>query len=277
MKKKRLIPVILLKNGWVVQSKSFRYYQNLGNPTQIVKRLSEWASDEIIYLDITRDEKYDLRRDDLAGPNRADIFQILTDVSKMCFMPVTVGGNIRSLKDIEKRLSLGADKVCVNTEPLRNKAFIKNAAKEFGSQCIVVSIDAKKIDGVQTVFADGGRERTPHAAEDWAAIAEAEGAGEILLNSIDRDGMKTGYDLELVGSVAKRVKIPVIACGGVGEWAHFAEVFQKTRADAAAAANIFHYRDQSVYLAKKYLYDQRCSVRSPELLLIHEGALCPKP
>ncbi len=266
MKKKRMIPVLLLKNGWLVQSKGFKYHQNLGNPVSAVKRLSEWASDELIYLDISRDDQYDMRRDDLNHPNRQDFFQIIEDVAKITFMPMTVGGKIRTLKDIEKRLSLGADKIAVNTEPLRNKDFIRSAAKEFGSQCIVVSMDVKLVDGRYKVHSEYGTKETEYTPDAWAKIAEEEGAGEILLNSIDRDGAKTGYDIPLLNLVADAVHIPVIACGGVGEWPHFSEALEKTRVDAVAAANIFHYIDQSVYLAKKYLYDNKLCVRPPDLI-----------
>jgi cyclase len=268
MKKKRLIPVLLLRNGWLVQSKQFRRYQNLGNPITAVKRLSEWASDELIYLDITRDDSYDMRRDDLGNPNRHSIFEIIEDVSKAALMPITVGGRIRSLQDIEKRLALGADKICINTKAIEEPQFVEVAAREFGSQCVVVSIDVKIIDGHNLVMKGGAAQPTAYAPEAWAKQVEQLGAGEILLNSIDRDGMKTGYDLEMLDKVTQAIRIPVIACGGVGEWAHFAEALEQTGVDAVAAANIFHYSDQSVFLAKKYLSEQGLSVRRPELLEI---------
>lgn len=270
MKKKRLIPVLLLRNGWLVQSKGFRRYQNIGNPISAVKRLSEWASDELIYLDITRGDHYDMRRDDLRHPNRSSILEIIEDVSKVAFMPITVGGQIRTLKDIEARLSLGADKITVNTAALENTEFVEQAAKEFGSQCIVVSIDAKNIDGSHVVMADGGRRQTQYSAEGWAKQVESLGAGEILINSVDLDGAKTGYDLMLLGNIAKAVNIPVIALGGVGEWAHFAEALEKTGVDAVAAANIFHYNDQSVYLAKQDLFERGFPVRRPGIFEVEE-------
>ena len=269
MKKKRLIPVLLLRNGWLVQSKQFRRYQNLGNPVSAVKRLSEWASDELIYLDITRDDSYDLRRDDLGHPNRHSIFEIIEDVSKVAFMPITVGGGIRTLHDIERRLALGADKISVNTAAIEDPQFIEAAAREFGSQCIVVSIDVKMMDeNRHAVVARGGMQSTSYTPQDWAKQVEQRGAGEILLNSIDRDGMKNGYDLALLDQVAGSVRIPVIACGGVGDWAHLADALEQTCVDAVAAANIFHYSDQSIFLAKKYLYERGLNVRSPDLLVI---------
>lgn len=269
MKKNRLIPVLLLRNGWLVQSKQFRRYQNLGNPITAVKRLSEWASDELIYLDITKGSSYDLHRDDLGNPNRHNIFEIIEDVSKAALMPITVGGGIRTLEDIEIRLSLGADKVCINTQAIDQPNFIELAAKEFGSQCIVVSIDVAA-EGEKYVVMRGGEEKqaTIYSPKEWAQRVEHLGAGEILLNSIDRDGMRCGYDLPLLADVTAAINIPLIACGGVGEWSHLAEAFEQTSVDAVAAANIFHYSDQSVFLAKKYLFERHLNVREPELLAI---------
>lgn len=268
MKKKRLIPVLLLKNGWLVQSKGFNRYQNLGNPEAATKRLSEWASDELIYLDISKDDNYDLRRDDQGYANNHSFLEIIANVSKVVFMPLTVGGKIKTMRDISDRLALGADKIAINTKPLADRSFITKAANEFGSQCIVVSIDVKLSGDKYQVYSHGGTLSTPYEPVDWAKIVEALGAGEILLNSVDRDGMKNGYDLNLLDSVSRAVKIPVIALGGVGGWSHFAQAFDKTNVDAVAAANIFHYMDQSVYLAKKYLFEQSYNVRPPDLLAI---------
>ena len=268
MKKKRIIPILLLRNGWLVQSKQFKRYQNLGNPISAVKRLSQWGSDELIYLDISTVDNHDMRRDDLGHPNRSSILEIIEDVSKEAFMPITVGGRIRSLADIEKRLALGADKIAVNTVALEHPEFIAQASREFGAQCIVVSIDVKLIEGAYKVMRGGAREVTALSARDWARQVEQLGAGEILLNSVDRDGMKNGYDIELLNTVCNSVRIPVIACGGVGEWDHFAEALQESGVDAVAAANIFHYNDQSVYLAKKHLFEQGLNCRPPQLLAI---------
>ena len=266
MKKNRLIPVLLLKDGMLVQSNGFSKYRNLGNPVTAVKRLSEWAADELIYLDISKENNYDLRRDDIKHPNRNNILDIIEDVSKATFMPITVGGRIRTLKDIEDRLKKGADKISVNTKPLEDKKFIHEAAKEFGSQCIVISIDVKLIDDRYTVISEGGKKRTPYDPVSWAQQCANEGAGEILLNSIDRDGTKNGFDIELIRQVTDAVKIPVIALGGAGEWEHFAEVLTKTKADAVAAANLFQHIDQSVFLAKKYLYGNKFNLREPFIL-----------
>jgi cyclase len=270
MKKKRLIPVLLLKNGFLVQSKGFRRYQNLGNPLTAVKRFSDWAADELIYLDISKNSVYDMRRDDLGHPNRGDVIDIIRDVSLECFMPITIGGMIRTLEHISLRLANGGDKVSINSKALEEPSFITSAANSFGSQCIVVSIDAKIINGAYVVMSEGGRRNTGYDPVKWAKTAEECGAGEILINSIDRDGSRQGYDIELIGNVAEVVSIPVIACGGVGEWSHFMEAFKKTSVDAVAAANIFHYVDQSAYLAKRFLYEHGCNVRPPDLILESE-------
>lgn len=267
MKKNRLIPVLLLKNGFLVQSKSFSRYQNLGNPLTAVKRLSNWAADELIYLDITRDSIYDTRRDDLGHPNRSNIIDIIRDVSKECSMPITVGGKIRSLDDIRERLFNGADKITINTKALEDPGFITEASRAFGTQCIVVSMDVKKVEDKYVVMSDGGRQSTGIDPVMWAHKIEDCGAGEIFLNSVDRDGQRNGYDIDLINMVSTTVKIPVIACGGVGEWSHLVEGLKQTSADAVAAANVFHYFDQSVYLAKKYMYEQGCNVRPADLIL----------
>lgn len=268
MKKKRLIPVLLLRNGWIVQSKDFQRYKNLGNPQSVVERLSEWASDELIYLDISRTDGHDMRRDDLAHPNRQSFLEIIQDVARVSFMPITVGGRIRTLADIEQRLASGADKVAINTQALSDPGFITEAARQFGSQCIVISIDVKIVNGQYEVLSSGGARPTGYAPDAWARVAEAHGAGEILLNSIDRDGARTGYDLDLLRLVCAVVRVPVIACGGVGEWSHLAEGLEQTPVDAVAVANVLHFVDQSVFLAKKYLYDRGCNVRPPDLLAV---------
>jgi len=268
MKKKRLIPVVLLRNGWIVQSRNFSEYQNLGNPVTTIQRLSEWASDEIIFIDISNDEEYDMRRDDQGYNNRANFVDILKDISKATFMPMTVGGKIRNLKDIEVRLKHGADKVCINTMAITDLDFITEASNEFGSQCIVVSIDAKKLNNQHKVFSNFGKNETEFLPCKFSKLVEEYGAGEIFINSIDNDGAGKGYDIPLIDSVCKAVNIPVIACGGVGEWEHFSEALDKTNVDAVSAANIFHYIDQSVFIAKKHLYDSGYNFRRPDLIKI---------
>jgi len=268
MKKKRLIPVVLLKNGWLVQSFQFARHLNLGNPFWTVKRLSEWASDELIYLDISSDDSYDLRREDLGAPNRRTFMEIIADVAKVTFMPIAVGGKIRTLEDIQQRLALGADKISINTIAFDDPGFISRAATQYGSQCIVVSIDYRNVGDESRVMVQGGRRDTGLSPAEWAKMVESRGAGEILLNSIDRDGMKTGYDIEVIQQVCAAVKIPVIALGGVGQWEHFEDALRETEVDAVAAANIFQHTDQSVYYAKQHLFEAQYNVREPMIIPI---------
>ncbi len=267
MKKKRLITVLLLRDGNLVQAQNFNYYQNLGNPEHSVKRLSEWGSDELIYLDISK-KKYDIGRDDLKYKSTFNFLNIIKKFSKKNFIPTTVGGKIKKLKDVEKRLFLGGDKVSINSAALKNPKLISDVAREFGSQCLVISIDVKKVDDQYRIFFNGGTESSNYSLREWIKIVYENGAGEILINSIDRDGSKKGYDINLLKIVTKFSRLPVIACGGVGKFSHFYEGFKKTNIDAAAAANIFHYSDQSVYLAKKFLYEKKINVRKPILLEI---------
>jgi len=253
MTRPRLIPVLLLKHGVIVRSQLFMVHQVIGNPMSTVERYSQWNADELVILDISRgDEGYDLRRDDLhqhyAGHT---VIDVLRAVSKVCFMPLTFGGRIRSLEDIAERLNAGADKVTLNTAALQDPSFVERAARRFGSQCIVVSIDARRHDdGRYEVFGDGARAATGRTPADWAREAERLGAGEIFLNSVDRDGSALGYDLDLIGSVASSVSIPVVACGGVGRYEDFPKAIAAGAA-AAAAANIFHFFELSYAHAKK--------------------------
>ena len=258
----RLIPCLLLNHGLLVRSERFAYHQNLGDPVHQVKRYTEWQVDELIYLDISRDGHYDLRRDDHKVKSLRSILDILSAVSERCFVPLAFGGGIRTLDDIAQRLRLGADKVVINTQALRRPAFIAEAAAVFGSQCLVLSIDAKRrAEGAYEVCADGGR--TPMGIDPvrWAREAEALGAGEIFLNSIDRDGMAAGYDLELIRSVVEAVDIPVIACGGAGTFDHFVEGITDGGADAVAAANLFQFTEHSYPRAKKHLRAAGLNVR----------------
>jgi N-acetyl sugar amidotransferase len=250
----RLIPVLLLKNGLIVRSQLFSVHQVIGNPMSTVQRFSSWNVDELVVLDISREDTgHDLRRDDLqqqyAGETTLDV---LREIAKVCFMPLTFGGRIRTLADIEARLANGADKITLNTAALADRNLVTQAAQRFGSQCIVVSIDTRQTDrGGWEVFSHGGRTSTGLDPADWAREAEDLGAGEILLNSIDRDGSGLGYDLELIRHVTGRVGVPVVACGGVGEYGHFPAAIMQGGAAAAAAANIFHFFELSYPLAKR--------------------------
>ncbi len=266
MLKKRIIPVLLLKNGWIVQSKNFSEHKQIGNALHSVKRLSEWASDELVYLDISRDQDYDIKRDDQKYKNLENFLEIIKNVCELSFMPINVGGKIKSIEDIKTRLKLGADKVTINTKALEDSFFIKKAVEEFGSQCIVVSMDVKKIGNNYFVFKNFGKINTGIKVEEWCEKVQKMQAGEILLNSIDRDGNKSGYDIDLIKRVKKILNIPLIPLGGVGSWQDFCDVIDLTEVNAVAASNIFHYFDQSVYLARKYLHDKNYNVRKPILM-----------
>ena len=251
MLKKRLIPSLLVRDGSIVQSVQFRHTNVIGNVITAVDFFNGWAVDEILILDVSREHT-----------GREEFLDIVDELSERCFVPLAVGGWIASIKDIETLLEHGADKITINTHAFRNPGFIGEAAKVFGSQCIVVSIDVKRDPtGDATVWIDRGREDTRVPATEWAQRAEACGAGEILLTSIDRDGMRKGYDLPLVRSVADAVKIPVIAFGGVGHWSHMVAGVAESGADAVSAGNIFHFTEHSTKKAQEYLRDAGVDVR----------------
>jgi cyclase len=245
MLKTRLIPVLLLQNGLLVRSEKFTVHQVIGTPIYEVQRFNEWNVDELIYLDISRDDVYDLRRDDHKLKGLNDPLEILDAVSKTCFMPLTWGGRIRTLDDIRRRISRGADKITLNTGAAVNPALVTEAARTFGSQAVVGSIDAlRHADGRLEVVTEGGRNGTGMHPADWAHRLETLGAGEILLQSIDRDGTGIGYDLELIREVVASTTIPIIACSGVGQYEHYAAAINAGAA-AAAAANIWHFKELS--------------------------------
>ena len=276
MLKTRLIPVLLLKNGVLVRSRSFSLHQSTGNPLFQVERYTDWKADEIIYIDITRNSQYDLRVGNnvigstssnakIDGTTGNNIIDLIKEVSKICFVPLTIGGKIRTLDDICLRLESGADKVTINSIAIENPDFIYQAAKEFGSQCIVVSIDVKMIlknskEG-WVVFKNFGKESTGLNLNNWSKTVENNGAGEILIQSIDKDGDGGGYDIGMINTVADTVGIPVIALGGVGAFEHFSIGYFKGRATALAAANIFHFTEHSVLNAKEYLRNNNIDVR----------------
>jgi len=268
MRKRRLIPVILIKNGIVVQSRNFNEFQKVGMPKTSIKRCSEWGSDELILLDISRENKYDINRDDLNFINSNNFLDIVLDVSKSCFMPITVGGKVRSLQDIENYLMSGADKVAINTEAILNPKFLDLASKKFGSQCIVNSVDVKFVNDNYIIFINNGSDITSYKLEEWLKISEQNGVGEILINSIDNDGKGAGFDLNLINLVEKTVNIPIICFGGAGKFEHFVEVAEKTNVDGIAAANFFQHVDQSVFLTKKILYEKSLNFREPKFLKI---------
>ena len=261
MLKKRLIPVLLLKNGLLVRSELFKIHQVIGNPIYEVQRYNEWNVDELIYLDISRDDHYDLRRDDHKVKGLSDPLGILEAVSKTCFMPLAWGGRIRSVEEMRQRFSRGADKITLNAAAVQTPELITGGAKVFGSQAIVVSIDVlRHPDGRTEVFIDGGRTATGLKPEKWAREVEHRGAGEILLQSIDRDGTGRGYDVELIHAVSSATTIPVIACSGVGRYEQYADGI-RAGASAVAAANIWHFKEMSDRGGKRALAQAGIDIR----------------
>ncbi|HEX7900448.1 MAG TPA: imidazole glycerol phosphate synthase cyclase subunit [Planctomycetota bacterium] len=262
MLKVRLIPVLLLQNGLLVRSERFKEHQIIGNPIQEVRRFNEWNVDELVYLDISRDGDLDLRREDHKVKGFDDPLTIIEEVSKTCFMPLTWGGRIRSVEDMRERFLRGADKVAINTAAVRTPALIEAGARMFGSQAIVVNIDVlKRPDGRREVFIDGGRTATGLDPVAWARDVEKLGAGEILLQSMDRDGTAEGYDLDLIRAVAPACRIPVVALGGVGRYEDYAEGV-KAGASAVAAANLWHFKEMADRGGKRALAKAGVAVRA---------------
>jgi cyclase len=259
--KTRLIPCLLLMNGQLVRSERFSLHQVVGNPIHQVERLNAWAIDELIYIDITREGGHGSIRSDQKVKGVDALLDVLEAVSRTCFVPLTCGGGIRSVDDVRRRMGHGADKVTINTAAVERPEFISEAANVSGSQAIIVSIDAlaRACDGWEVVTRSG-RERTGLDVVEWACEAERRGAGEIFLNSIDRDGMGNGYDLPLIEAVSEATKIPVIACGGVGRFKHLVDGVH-AGASAVSAANIFHFTEHSTQRAKKTLADAGVPVR----------------
>ena len=245
MIKRRLIPVLYIKNGLIVRSENFSYHHNIGNVVTEAKRYNEWNVDELIYIDISREKYYDLRRDDVYIKSTDSIGGIINQISQVCFMPLTFGGGIRTIDDISYRIINGADKITLNTGALKNPKLITQAAEKYGSQAIVISIDYKIINSKSIVFTDFGQKNTNKLVLSWIKECENLGAGEIFLNSIDRDGKANGYDLETIGKIVASTKLPVIACGGAGQPQDFVEIAEKTKVSAIAAGNIFHFTELS--------------------------------
>lgn len=257
----RLIPVLLLQNGLLVRSESFHIHQVIGNPIHEVERFNQWNVDELIYLDISRDDHYDLRREDSKVRGLSEPLGILDAVSKTCFMPLTWGGRISTIEQMRERFTRGADKITLNTAAVRTPELITEAAHAFGNQAIVLSIDVKRHeDGRVEVFSDGGRTPTGKRPEDWAREVADRGAGEILLQSIDRDGTGRGYDLDLIHAVASATSVPVIACSGVGRYEDYAAGI-RAGASAVAAANIWHFKEMSDRGGKRALAKAGVKIR----------------
>lgn len=259
MIKKRIIPVVLLRDGKIVQSRQFTRYNIIGEPTPAVERISNWSSDELIYLDITS------CHDANAASTKVRLHEVLHQVAMKCTVPLTFGGGIRDLEEVRTRLRLGADKVTLNTAVLESPELIRQIAATFGSQCLVASIDVAEVGGGYEAR-KGGWVSTGQDPVEVAKAAAGAGAGEILLNSVDRDGMGRGYDLGLIDRISKSVAIPVIALGGAGNWDDLAEVMRVTSASAVAAANIFHHSENSVHRCKEHLHRLGLPVRRPARL-----------
>jgi imidazoleglycerol phosphate synthase cyclase subunit len=267
MTRPRLIPVLLLKQGVIVRSQLFSVHQVIGNPMSTVERFSSWNVDELVLLDISREDVHDLRRDDIQQRYQGtSALDVLREVAKVCFMPLAFGGRVRTLDDISERLAAGADKVIINTAALDDPGFVAAASRRYGAQCIVVSIDTKRLpDGKYEVHTADGTRPTGRDPASWAHEVERLGAGEIFLNSIDRDGSGQGYDLALVHRVTEATTLPVIACGGVGAYPHFSPGISEGGASAVAAANIFHFFELSYPLAKQAAIDAGLNMRPVKL------------
>jgi len=247
---KRIIPCLDVKDGRVVKGVNFVGLKDAGDPVEVAKRYNNEGADEITFLDITASHE-----------NRDTIVDIVRDVAKEVFIPLTVGGGIRKLEDIYKLLNVGCDKVSINSSAIVTPDLINEGAKRFGSQCIVVAIDVKKVeDGSYHVFVKGGREDTGLDAVKWAKEVYDRGAGEILLTSMDTDGTKAGFELNITNQISSLIDIPVIASGGAGTMAHMKEAFD-CGAQAALAASIFHFREIDIMDLKHYLSDNGIPVR----------------
>lgn len=251
MLKTRIIPCLDVKNGRVVKGVNFINLQDAGDPVEQAKIYDRQGADELCFLDISA-----------SSDNRNILYDTVASVAERCFMPLTVGGGVRTIEDIRKLLLAGADKVSINTEAVRNPEFVKEAAEKFGDQCIVVAIDAKSAaENKFEIFTHGGRNATGIDAVEWAKRMAGYGAGEILLTSMDRDGTKQGFNIPLTRAVADAVTIPVIASGGVGNLDHLVEGVREGHASAVLAASIFHYGTYTIAQAKDALQNAGIPVR----------------
>lgn len=248
---KRIIPCLDVNRGRVVKGVKFKQLRDAGDPAELARLYEEQGADEVVFLDVG------------ASPEgRETMYEVVERTAEQLFIPLTVGGGVRTIKDIERMLRSGADKVAINTAAVENPALVKESSDRFGSQCIVIAIDAKRVgEGKWEVHTYGGRKPTGVDAVEWARKVEGLGAGEILLTSMDADGTKDGYDLELTKAVVEAVKIPVIASGGAGNPEHMCEVLKETNADAALAASIFHFGEYKVADVKRHMAGHGVAVR----------------
>ena len=247
---KRIIPCLDVKDGRVVKGVNFQCLNDVDSPVELAKYYSENGADELVFYDITA-----------SAEGRKLFTDILTQVASSVFIPLTVGGGINTLDDFDRVLKCGADKVSVNSGAIADPGIIGAAAKKYGDQCVVLSMDVKRVNGQFRLFARGGREDTGIDAMDWAVKGVAAGAGEIVLNSIDTDGVKGGFDLEMLDELASRVSVPIIASGGAGKREDFAELFTHPGIDAGLAASIFHTKQVDIRELKQYLREQGVEMR----------------
>lgn len=247
---KRIIPCLDVKDGRVVKGVHFLNLRDAGDPVECGLRYSEEGADELVFLDITA-----------SSDRRNIVADMVRRVADSINIPFTVGGGLRTIDDVQEILRCGADKVSLNTSAVENPSIVKRAAERFGSQCIVVAIDARRENGSARVYTHGGRVGTDHEVVEWARQVSELGAGEILLTSMNADGTKQGYDLQLTRSVANAVKIPVIASGGAGTLEHLYQALTEGGASAVLAASIFHYREMTIFQAKAYLRERGVIVR----------------
>jgi cyclase len=248
---KRIIPCLDVRNGKVVKGVNFEGVRDVGDPVECAEEYNKQGADEIVFYDITA-----------SFEGRGVFLDVVRDTAKKVFVPLTVGGGIKTVDDIREALRAGADKVSVNSQAVKNPQLIKDGADIFGSQCICLGVDTKKVaDKKWTVFISGGRVDMGIDLIEWVKKAESLGAGEICLNSIDADGTKEGFDIDMTRAVTEAVGIPVIASGGCGNLSHFAEIFENTGADAALAASLFHFGELTVPQVKAFLAERKIPVR----------------
>ena len=247
---KRIIPCLDVRDGRVVKGVNFTGLRDVSSPVDLGKYYSDHGADELVFYDIT------------ASAEGRNLFtEILTQVASQIFIPLTVGGGIRTLDDFDRVLKCGADKVSVNSGAIQNPDLIPEAAQKYGNQCVVLSVDAKRVNGSFHVFQNGGRIDTGMDALEWIRQGVENGAGEVVLNSIDTDGVKQGFDIEMLKAVNKIVKVPVIASGGAGTLEHFYDALTEGKADAALAASLFHYKELEIREVKEYLAGRNVPVR----------------
>jgi cyclase len=247
---KRIIPCLDVRDGKVVKGRKFHSIKEVADPVMMASFYNEAGADELVFYDIT------------ASFEKRKLFnKILKEVASEIFIPLTVGGGIDSLEDFDTVLKCGADKVSVNSGAIKNPGLIDAAAKKYGNQCVVLSMDVKRVDGKFMVFSMGGRKNTGKDAASWAVEAVVRGAGELVINSIDTDGVKDGFDIEMLSALAPKVSVPVVASGGAGKIEDFADLFEKTGVEAGLAASIFHFREVEISDLKKYLNEKGVEVR----------------